>query len=213
MLKNLLCLSTTLCWLWGKSPDLWQRVLAVMASAFPEFSRDDAAAELSEGKVFCRSTVMQGDIRGCSTQRGLLLLCPTFFMPAKVNGLITFVSCVRLKSAVGLRNRRNAATCFGRFGCSHLDGGTSLPVSLLFEDTQFYFSTDWGPSLYCPDFPSSARCVRNISPFCLSSVGVLHWTMTPLGFAYMCFKQLTSFRRILLERSELCARQPKHFVT
>ena len=75
--------STTLCWLWGKSPDLRQKVSFVKKYVFLEslVQRRSAMAELkTRGGRFCRSKVMQGDIFGwCSTQRGLLSLCPTLF--------------------------------------------------------------------------------------------------------------------------------------
>ena len=82
--------STTLCWLWGKSPDLRQKVSFVKKYVFLEslVQRRSVMAELkTRGGRFCRSKVMQGDIFGrCSTQRGLLSLCPTLFKSEKVNG-------------------------------------------------------------------------------------------------------------------------------
>ena len=57
--------STTLCWLWGKSLDLRQKVSFVKKYVFLEslMQRRSVMAELKtrEGR-FCRSKVMQGDI-------------------------------------------------------------------------------------------------------------------------------------------------------
>ena len=54
--------STTLCWLWGKSPDQRQRVPVVKTRVFLESLAKKRLAELDEGRTVCRSKVMQADI-------------------------------------------------------------------------------------------------------------------------------------------------------
>jgi len=89
-------------WIIFESPLLNNALLALGKVPGPEaesvshkearFSRVDETrrsyiAELDERRTFCRSKVMQGGINfWCSTRRGLLSLCPTFFKSEKVNG-------------------------------------------------------------------------------------------------------------------------------
>ena len=54
--------STTLCWLWGKSPDQRQRVPVVKTRVFLESFGEEASCRAGRGKDVCRSKVMQADI-------------------------------------------------------------------------------------------------------------------------------------------------------
>lgn len=79
--------STTLCWLWGKSPDQRQRVPVVKTRVFLESFGEEASCRAGRGKDGLSKQSYASWHRGwCSTQRGLLSLCPPlFFKSSKVN--------------------------------------------------------------------------------------------------------------------------------
>ena len=92
--------STTLGWLWGKSPDLRQRVLVVKTRVFSSPYSDDASSRAGREEG---NKSQQRNARWhwtwCSTQRGLFSLCPSiFFKSSKVNNqhLVALRSCLML---------------------------------------------------------------------------------------------------------------------
>ena len=97
--------STTLCWLWGKSPDQRQRVPVVKTRVFLESFGEEASCRAGRGNDGLSKQSYASWHRGwCSTQRGLLSLCPPpFFKCPKVNSQcqssfknICFAECLML---------------------------------------------------------------------------------------------------------------------
>lgn len=111
--------STTLCWLWGKSPDQRQKVPVVKTRVFLESFGEEASCRAGRGKDGLSKQSYASWHRGwCSTQRGLLSLCPPpFFKCPKVNSQcqssfknICFAECLMLATWFKDGGEEEAAT-------------------------------------------------------------------------------------------------------